>query len=59
MHEDMKSMLEQNITATSTMIQSSISAAFSSTSKGKSGLHTTALGLGRVEHSSASNADAE
>eukprot|EP00957_Ditylum_brightwellii_P139560 10636266-Ditylum_brightwellii.AAC.2 len=56
MHQDIKTMMEQNMTFTNNMIQASVSAAFSSTPQGASSPSQSALGVRCAEHSSASNA---
>eukprot|EP00957_Ditylum_brightwellii_P008108 614908-Ditylum_brightwellii.AAC.1 len=56
MQEGMKLMMENNMAATSNMIKASINNAIQNTQQGKSGPYNSALGLGRVKQSSASNA---
>jgi hypothetical protein len=56
MQEGMKLMMETNAAATSNMIKASINNALQNTQQGKSGPYKSALGLGRIKQSSASNA---
>eukprot|EP00957_Ditylum_brightwellii_P187472 14277364-Ditylum_brightwellii.AAC.1 len=56
MYDNMKTIMENNMAATSAMIQESISTAFNKAPHGESGPQNSALGLGHVEYDSASDA---
>eukprot|EP00957_Ditylum_brightwellii_P167916 12782322-Ditylum_brightwellii.AAC.1 len=56
MQEGIKLMMENNITATGNMIKASINNALQNTQQGDSSPYNSALGIGCVEQSSASDA---
>eukprot|EP00957_Ditylum_brightwellii_P058074 4404101-Ditylum_brightwellii.AAC.1 len=56
MQNGIKHMMETNMEATSNMIKTSINNALQNTQQGDSGPYNFALGIRRVEQSSASNA---
>eukprot|EP00957_Ditylum_brightwellii_P142360 10845585-Ditylum_brightwellii.AAC.1 len=56
MQDGIKRMMETNMGATSTMIKASINNALQTTQQGDSGPYNSALGIGRVKQSSASDA---
>eukprot|EP00957_Ditylum_brightwellii_P131005 9993037-Ditylum_brightwellii.AAC.1 len=56
MQDGIKRMMETNVEATSTMIEAPINNALQTIQQGNSGPYNSALGIGRVEQSSASDA---
>eukprot|EP00957_Ditylum_brightwellii_P073893 5614766-Ditylum_brightwellii.AAC.1 len=56
MQEGIKLMMETNMEATGNMFKASINNALQNTQQGDSGPYNSALGIGRVEQSSASDA---
>ena len=55
MHEGITLMMENNMVATGNMIKASINNALQNTQQGKNGPYNSALGLGCVNQSSASD----